>query len=64
MKKPFKILDLYIIKKFLGTYFFAILLILAITVMFDINEKLDSFLKAPIHATIFDYFLKIGRAHV
>ena len=57
MKKPFKILDLYIIKKFLGTYFFAILLILAITVMFDINEKLDSFLKAPIHATIFDYFL-------
>ncbi len=57
MKQPFKILDLYIIKKFLGTYFFAILLILAITVMFDINEKLDSFLKAPIHATIFDYFL-------
>ncbi|WP_295731040.1 LptF/LptG family permease [uncultured Muribaculum sp.] len=57
MKKPFKILDLYIIKKFLGTYFFAILLILAITVMFDINEKLDSFLKAPLHATIFDYFL-------
>lgn len=57
MKKPFKILDLYIIKKFLGTYFFAILLILAITVMFDINEKLDSFLKAPINATIFDYFL-------
>ena len=57
MKKPFKILDLYIIKKFLGTYFFAILLILAITVMFDINEKLDSFLKAPLHATLFDYFL-------
>lgn len=57
MKKPFKILDLYIIRKFLGTYFFAILLILAITVMFDINEKLDSFLKAPLHATIFDYFL-------
>ena len=57
MIKPFKILDLYIIKKFLGTYFFAILLILAITVMFDINEKLDSFLKAPLHATIFDYFL-------
>lgn len=37
MKKPFKILDLYIIKKFLGTYFFAILLILAITVMFDLS---------------------------
>ena len=54
---PVKILDWYIIKKFLGTYFFAILLILAITVVFDINEKLDSFLKAPLKATVFDYFL-------
>lgn len=53
----FKILDRYIIKKFLGTYLFAIALILAITVMFDVNEKLDSFLKAPIKETIFDYFL-------
>ncbi len=52
-----KILDWYIIRKFLGTYLFAIALILAITVMFDINEKLDAFLKAPLKATIFDYFL-------
>ncbi|MBQ7042857.1 MAG: LptF/LptG family permease [Muribaculaceae bacterium] len=52
-----KRLDWYIIKKFLGTYIFAIVLILAITIMFDINEKLDSFLKAPLDATIFDYFL-------
>lgn len=51
------ILDWYIIRKFLGTYVFAIILILAITVMFDINEKLDSFLKAPIKETLFDYFL-------
>ena len=41
----------------MGTYVFAIVLILAITIMFDINEKLDSFLKAPLGATIFDYFL-------
>lgn len=34
-----KIIDWYIIKKFLGTYVFAILLLLAIVVMFDINEK-------------------------
>ncbi len=54
---PFKILDRYIIKKFLGTYIFAIVLILAITVMFDVNEKLDAFLKAPLKATLFDYFL-------
>ncbi len=52
-----KRLDLYIIKKFLGTYIFAIILILAITIMFDINEKLDSFLTAPLKATIFDYFV-------
>lgn len=54
---PLKVLDRYIMGKFLGTYIFAIFLILAITVMFDINEKLDSFLKAPLHATVFDYFL-------
>lgn len=47
-----KTLDGYIIKKFLGTYVFAIVLILAIIVMFDINEKLDSFMKAPVKATI------------
>lgn len=53
----FKILDRYIIRKFLGTYVFSIILLLAIVVMFDINEKLDSFLKAPLHDTVFDYFL-------
>ena len=52
-----KKLDWYIIRKFLGTYIFAIILILAITIMFDINEKLDAFTKAPLDATIFDYFL-------
>lgn len=57
IKPPFKILDRYIIKKFLGTYVFAIVLILAITIMFDVNEKLDAFLKAPLKATLFDYFL-------
>lgn len=55
--KVFNRLDRYIIKKFLGTYIFAIILILAITIMFDVNEKLDAFLKAPLDATIFDYFL-------
>lgn len=53
----FKIIDRYIIKKFLGTYIFAIVLLLAIVVMFDVNEKLDAFLKAPIDKTLFDYFL-------
>ncbi|MCM1450051.1 MAG: LptF/LptG family permease [Clostridiales bacterium] len=56
-QRPIKILDRYIIGKFLGTYIFAIILILAITIMFDINEKLDAFMKAPLKATVFDYFL-------
>ena len=55
-----KKLDWYIIRKFLGTYIFAIILILAITIMFDINEKLDAFTKAPLNATIFDYFLNFS----
>ena len=32
-------------------------MIMAIVIMFDINEKLDAFMKAPLGATIFDYFL-------
>lgn len=53
----FKIFDRFIIKKFLGTYIFAIILLLAIVAMFDVNEKLDAFLKAPLKATLFDYFV-------
>ncbi len=54
-----KILDVYIFKKFLGTFFFAISLIIAIAVVFDISEKVDDFIErhAPIRAIIFDYYL-------
>ena len=52
-----KLLDVFILKKFLGTYFFATILILAVVSMFDINEKLDAFLSAPLSETIFDYFM-------
>lgn len=52
-----KLLDIYILKKFLGTYFFATLLILAVISMFDITEKLDAFMRAPLKETIFDYFM-------
>ena len=58
-KKWLKRLDRYIIVKFLGTYFFAIALIISIAVVFDINENIDVFInnKAPISAIIFDYSL-------
>ena len=52
-----KKIDLYIIRKFLGTYIFSIALIIAIVVVFDINEKIDALLAAPLKATIFDYYL-------
>jgi len=57
--KYLKRLDTYIIAKFLGTYFFAILLIISIAVVFDFNEKMDKFFQheAPWHAIIFDYYL-------
>lgn len=53
------ILDKYIIKKFLGTYVFSIILIISIAVVFDFNEQLDKFLKndAPLQAILFDYYL-------
>ena len=49
----------YIIKKFLGTYFFAIALIISIAVVFDVNENIDKFInnKAPLEAIIFDYYM-------
>ena len=51
------ILDRYILGKFLGTYFMATILFLAVIAMFDVTEKLDAFLTAPIKETLFDYFL-------
>ena len=43
-KKWLKRLDRYIIVKFLGTYFFAIALIISIAVVFDVNENIDHFI--------------------
>jgi len=52
-------LDRYIIGKFIGTYFFAILLIISISIVFDFNENLSKFTEyhAPWKAIILDYYL-------
>lgn len=52
-------IDWYIIKKFLGTYFFSIALIMAIATIFDFNERIDKFTSshATWHEIIFDYYL-------
>lgn len=54
-----KILDRYIIRKFIGTYFFMLLIIICIVIIFDISEKVDKFVQneAPLTAIIFDYYL-------
>ncbi len=54
-----KILDIYIIKKFLGTFFYAISLLIVIVIIFDISENIDEFLEknAPLEEIIFNYYL-------
>src|ERR1035437_742637 len=54
-----KLIDTYIIRKFLGTFFFCLVLILTIAVVFDFAEKIDNFMErqAPVKAIIFDYYM-------
>ncbi len=54
-----KLLDIYIIKKFLGTFFYAISLLIVIVIIFDISENIDEFLEkdAPLSEIIFSYYL-------
>lgn len=53
-----KRLDRYIIGKFIGTYFFAIALIISISIVFDFNENLSKFAEyhAPWQAILIDYY--------
>ncbi len=46
--KLYKTVDIYITKKFLGTFFYAIALILSIAIVFDMSENLDEFLSKDI----------------
>ena len=59
MSNYMKKLDRFIIRKFLGTFAFALILILLIVVIFDISEKIDDFLskEAPLKAIVVDYYL-------
>lgn len=52
-------IDQYIIKKYLGTFFLAITLIISISIIFDISENIDDFItkKAPLQAIAIDYYL-------
>lgn len=52
-------IDYYIIKKFLGTFFYAIALIISISIVFDVSENIDDFISkdVPVKAIAFDYYL-------
>ena len=57
-RRYIKRLDSYIIRKFIGTYIYSIILIISISIVFDINENLAKFTTnhAPLKAIVFDYY--------
>jgi lipopolysaccharide export system permease protein len=54
-----KMLDMYVIRKFLSSFFLSIVLILSIVVIFDLSEKIDDFLEsgAGLRSILFEYYL-------
>ena len=54
-----KKLEVNIVRKFITTFFIALLLIIGIVIIFDISEKIDDFVskEAPLKEVIFDYYL-------
>lgn len=54
-----KTIDRYILGKFIGTYLFAIAMIVIVVVIFDYVERIDDFAEthAPLSGIIFDYYL-------
>lgn len=55
----FKALDRYIIKKFLGTFIFSIILIISLAIVIDLSQKIDSFIEkqVPLNEIIFRYYI-------
>ena len=54
-----KILDRYIIRKFLSTFFFMLGIIMLLAMVFDLSERLSEFIdnQAPLSAIILDYYV-------
>jgi lipopolysaccharide export system permease protein len=53
-----KILDRYILKKILTTFFFVVLILMAIITVIDITEKMDKFAKNHLDFnTVLGYYL-------
>ena len=53
-----KLIDRYILRQFLSTYVFVVLILLAITTVIDMTDKMDKFAKAQVTAgQIMKYYL-------
>lgn len=55
-----KLLDKYVLKRFLSSFFFVVLIIVAVIVVIDITEKMDDFnehAELTINQIIFDYYI-------
>lgn len=53
------IIDRYIIRKFISTFFFVSLILLLVCIAVDVTEKLHKFVEnnAPLDAIVFDYYV-------
>jgi lipopolysaccharide export system permease protein len=52
-----KILDRYILRQFLSTFFFVVLILVAVIVVIDVTEKTDKFVKANLTASkVLEYY--------
>lgn len=53
-----KRIDRYLIVKFIGTYIYSIVLIISVSIVFDVNENLAKFTTnhAPLRAIVLDYY--------
>lgn len=56
--KLFNKIDWYIIRKYIGTYFFTLLIVILVVIIFDVSEKIDKFVdqEVPLNEIIFDYY--------
>ncbi len=54
-----KIIDWYIIKKYLGTFVFTMAIFSVVIIIFDVSEQLEDFIRhdAPLNKIIFQYYL-------
>ena len=58
----FKQLDIYIFRKFIGTFVFALMLFTMVAIVIDLVEKLDDLIEkqVPITELILDYYINFG----